>query len=195
MKKILLLSLLSLCLKYGQAQQAAYTFPLPKGWASEKINFPIDFAPKIPFTGIEELRFTPGWGKSTTNQYWAYAFLWFVDGDQKLKKDDLESYLTQYFDGLYLSNLKNKTGAPANFTQAKVKKMKAQVNDQQTFEAGINTLDFLSGKTISFYARVHVRNYKTGHTAVLFEISPQDYKNVVWDELDGVVNGFSPPTH
>jgi len=172
-------------------QQAGYTLPTPKGWNTEKITLPIEFAPGIPIKGMEELRFTPGWGDSKTGEYWSYAFLWFIDGLPVYKKDTLENYLTQYFNGLYISNLKNKTNAPANFTAVKLKKNRAALTDQQTFEGKITTLNFLTGQPIAFYVRIHVRNYAlNGHTAVLYEISPQDYDNVVWDKLDGVVNGF-----
>jgi len=187
-----LIAILFLCgMAKAYSQQTSYTFPTPKGWHVEKIAFPIDFAPKIPFTGTEELRFTPGWGNSKTGEYWAYAFLWFVEGEQSLKKDALQSYLTQYFNGLYLSNLKNKANAPANFTKADIKKARPGLNDEQAFDGKITTLDFLTGQAITFYTRIHIRNYKiTGHSAILVEISPQDYQNVVWDKLDGVVNGF-----
>ena len=195
-KKIILLSLVSMLLTKAFGQQAGYDFPKPKGWNTEKITFPIDFAKNIPFKGMEELRFTPGWGNSKTGEYWAYDFLWFVEGQPPIKKGDLDKYMVQYFTGLYLSNLKNKTNPPASFTKAHFKKAHAQQNDKETYEGNISTLDFLTGQSIAFYAKVHVRYYpEVQHAAILFEISPQPYKNVVWDELDGVVNGFSPPTH
>jgi len=190
-KKTVFIALLLFSIKIAKAQ-SPYTLPLPQGWGSEKLSLPIDFAPGIPIKGIEELRFTPGWGKSTTAEYWSYAFLWFMDGQPKFDKDSLRSYLTQYFNGLYLSNLKDKTGAASNFTKAEVKKVKTLVNDDQTYEATIETLDFLTHQPIKFNARLHIRNFAvTGHTVALFEISPQVYKNVVWDKLDGVVNGFA----
>ena len=190
-RTLILLSLLVAC-KITTAQQAAYNFPLPQGWDHESMALPIQFAPAIPITGTEDIRFTPGWGKSTTDDYWSYTFLWFINGIPTYKADTLESYLTQYYNGLYLLNLKNKQNAPTNFTHASIKKVHALATDQQTFEGKISTLDFLTGQPITFYARIHVRNYPAiGRTAVLNEISPKDYKNVVWDKLDGIVNGFT----
>jgi hypothetical protein len=191
-KKSVPLFFLLLLLTKAYAQQAGYDFPKPRGWNTEKIFFPIDFAKNIPFQGTEELRFTPGWGNSKTDEYWGYDLLWFVKGLKSVKKGDLDKYIMQYFNGLYLSNLKNKTNAPSGFTKAGFKKAKAQQNDKETFKGGIKTLDFLTGQPIAFNAKVHVRNYPgVQHTAILFEISPQAYKNVVWDCLDGVVNGFA----
>ncbi len=192
MKRSLLLLALLFLMKAGYGQQAPYTLPLPQNWGTETIKFPIDFAPKIALRGVEELRFTPGWGDSKTGEYWSYIFLWFVDGKPSLNSDILASYLTQYFNGLYISNLKNKTAPqPTNFTKAEVKKISTLPNDQQTYEGTIATLDFLTGQPISFFARVHIRNFdKIKHTAVLYEISPQAYDQPAWGSLDAVVGAF-----
>ena len=187
-----MLSLVSMLFVKANAQQTGYDFPKPKGWNTEKIPFPIDFAKNIPFKGMEELRFTPGWGNNKTGEYWAYDFLWIVEGEPAISKSDLDKYMTQYFTGLYISNLKNKTAPMPGFIKAKFKKAHAQQNDKETYEGNISTLDFLTGQTIAFYAKVHVRYYpEVQHAAIIFEISPQSYKNVVWDSLDGVANGFS----
>ena len=68
---ILLLLLLAMAAK---AQKSAYTFPVPHGWGSETIPMPIKFAPKIPFTGMEELRFVPDWGKAGSDEYIGLMF-------------------------------------------------------------------------------------------------------------------------
>jgi len=190
-KKLLSILLLLFLVAESKAQQPVYLFPLPQGWGKENIPLPIEFASGIPIKGMEELRFTPGWGNSKTDEYWSYTFLWFIDGTPKYKSDTLQSYLTQYFTGLYTSNLKNKPKPPTGFTQAQIKKVSTQPFDQQTFEGNITTLDFLTGQPISFYARIHIRNFTAiGHTAVLVEISPKEYRQPVWTELDGVANGF-----
>jgi len=63
----------------GKKWEAPYSLELPKGWDIERFTIPIEFAPSIPYKGVEDIRFTPGWGKAETNDYWSYAFLWYLD--------------------------------------------------------------------------------------------------------------------
>ncbi len=190
-KLSLIFLLLLLVAATNSHAQSNYDFPKPKGWNTEKLSIPIEFAKSVPFKGAEELRFAPGWSNNKTEEYWAYDFLWFIEGLPSVSKGNLDKYMTDYYNGLYLSNLKGKPAPPAKFTKAHFKKAEAQINDKQTFEGTINTLDFLTGQPITFNVKVHVRHYpQAQHTAVIFEVSPQLYKNVVWDSLDGVANGF-----
>jgi hypothetical protein len=192
MKKIVLLLFAIFIGGKCFCQQAVYTLPLPEKWSSEKIVFPIGFAPGIPFKGNEDLRFTPGWSDSTSNEYWSYTYLWFIEGTPKVNSDTLKSYLTEYFNGLFRLNNKTKSAeTAASFTKPQIKKAKTIVNDQETYEGEISTLNFLTGKPLVLFARVHVRNYPgSNHSAVLFELSPKPYENKVWAELDNIVSGF-----
>jgi hypothetical protein len=65
---IIMLSLTSLSI-FGQEEktefnghtwEAPYTLPLPKDWTIERFLIPISFAPEIPYTGVEDIRFSPG---------------------------------------------------------------------------------------------------------------------------------------
>src|SRR4030095_5077344 len=79
---------------------AAYTFIQPDNWQEEHIQFPISFAPQIPYSGVEELRFAPGWAVSTSDEYWSYTFLWWLEGKPSIDKDSLQKNLTFYYSGL-----------------------------------------------------------------------------------------------
>jgi hypothetical protein len=63
----------------------AYKLITPDGWTVERLPFPIEFAPQIPYKGVEELRFAPGWGDIKSDEHWTYAFLWC----------SMEKYLTE----------------------------------------------------------------------------------------------------
>jgi hypothetical protein len=193
MKQIIIALLFLFFADAGLCQQGSYSLPLPANWGVEKIAFPIVFAPAIPYKGLEEIRFMPGWGDSKSPDYWSYSFLWFIEGTPDINPDTLKLYLTQYYNGLYISN--QKTGLPANnsITQVQLKKIANADEDLETYEGKIITLNFLNKLPLKLNARIHIRKYTAkNHSAVLLEISPQDYKHTVWDQLDGIVAGFKP---
>jgi len=192
MKKVLFSILLVLAIHFGYAQQSPYSLPLPAKWGVEKIPFPIQFAPVIPYKGNEEIRFTPGWGDSTSIEYWSYTFLWFIEGKPHITADTLQHHITAYFNGLYATNQKPTAPTPPpGFTSVHFKKINAAANDNETYEGSIATLNFLTGRSIKFNVRVHVRSFSAiNRSGILFEISPQDYQHPVWSKLDSVVNGF-----
>ncbi|MGH2566055.1 MAG: hypothetical protein ACRDE5_16170, partial [Ginsengibacter sp.] len=76
---------------------APYDFAVPTGWTTEHFSLPPDFAAQIPYKGVEDLRFTPGWGDTTSAEHWTYAFLWWLDGIAKIDESILEQNLKQYY--------------------------------------------------------------------------------------------------
>ena len=190
MKKAIFILVILFAFSKCFAQGTGYSLPLPEKWKSETIPFPIDFAPSIPYQGIEEIRFTPGWGDANSNDYWGYTFLWFVDGTPQINTGLLNAYLTTYFDGLYHSNNKSSPDS-TGFTKTTIEKIATATGDQETYSGKISTLNFLTKKPIIFFTTVHIQNYSVAKSSALFfEISPKPYENPVWQELDNIVQGF-----
>lgn len=77
-----------------------YHLDSPKGWDVERFLIPIGFAPQIPYKGVEDIRFAPGWKKAESDDYWSYAFLWYLDGRQKTTAKIVENNLKIYYIGL-----------------------------------------------------------------------------------------------
>jgi hypothetical protein len=75
-------------------------WPVPAGWRSEVIPFPIDFAPTLAHRGVEELRFPPGFFDPASPARWSYAFVWRLEDPAELAPDALAAELTVYFQGL-----------------------------------------------------------------------------------------------
>ncbi|WP_295791938.1 hypothetical protein [Mucilaginibacter sp.] len=191
MKQALLLFCFLLFTGKIYCQPPGYTLPQPEKWGKEKIPFPIEFAPSIPFKGMEEIRFTPGWGDNKSEDYWSYSFVWFVEGAPVINQDSLKKYLTQYYTGLYFTNQKESPTGNRDFTQIQVTKTEASNADIDTYEVKISTINFLNKQTLVLNGRIHVRRYAAiNRTALLIEISPQDYKHPVWVGMDGIVGGF-----
>src|SRR5689334_20852224 len=84
----------------GKKWEAPYVLDTLQGWDIERFLIPIGFAPSIPYKGVEDIRFTPGWSKKGTSEYWSYAFLWYLDSIQKFDSAIIEKNLVAYYTGL-----------------------------------------------------------------------------------------------
>ena len=80
--------------------KAATPWDLPAQYRSEVIPFPLEFAPGLAHTGVEELRFAPGFFDPAAPGYWSYAFVWRTDDAAALDATALANELTTYFHGL-----------------------------------------------------------------------------------------------
>ena len=191
MKRVLLLSCFLFFAGKAFCQQLEYALPQPEKWGKEKIAFPIEFAPLIPFKGMEEIRFTPGWGDIKSEDYWSYTFVWFVEGAPVISRDSLKQYLSQYYTGLYFANQKESPTGDRDFTHVQATKIAAANADKDTYEVKIATVNFLTKQALALNGRIHVRRYQAiNRTALLIEISPKDYKHPVWMGMDNIVSEF-----
>jgi hypothetical protein len=187
---IVLLSLIALT-AFGQTQEPAfdghewkapYTLNVPKDWGVERFLIPISFAPQIPYHGVEDIRFMPGWSKANSNEYWTYAFLWYVDNMQKTNAKIIETNLKAYYTGLIEVN-SGQTGQ-AILVKAKFKKVKTAQGDSKTFRGTISMLDYMAKKTILLHCIVHLKfSSKQDKTFLFYEISPKQYDDKVWQSL------------
>ncbi|HWO57640.1 MAG TPA: hypothetical protein VNN55_08760 [bacterium] len=85
------------------AQEAAelpFAVPTPDGWAKETIPLPPSFAPDMKWSGLEELRFAPGWMNADSATFFSYALLFWLPGDQPTDAHTLETQLLTYYRGL-----------------------------------------------------------------------------------------------
>ena len=84
----------------AQRPQPEPPWPVPAGWRSEVIPFPLEFAPSISHRGLEDLRFPPGMFDPSSPDYWSYTFTWHTDDAAELDAGALGGELTAYFAGL-----------------------------------------------------------------------------------------------
>lgn len=196
MKKLLLLILFFISLNiYGQEKTefdghqwvAPYYLPIPKGWTVERFPVPPSFANAIPYKGVEDIRFTPGWGKIESNEYWSYAFLWFLDDIREFDSKTLENNLTAYYTGLFnintsKSNIDTTKLIPVQVT---INSKKAEKEDDKTFEGIVKMNDYMTKKPITLNLIIHIKSCEEQNKSfVLFELSPRPYSDMVWNDLD-----------
>ena len=82
---------------------AASLINAPDDWRKESFDFPLRFAPTIPYEGQEHVRFHPRWDQFADEAGFSYVVLWDVKA-VPIEPPDLEDYLEAYFTGL-MSNV------------------------------------------------------------------------------------------
>ncbi len=172
---------------------AEYKFDAPKGWAVERIPFPIVFAPQIPYKGFEDLRFTPGWEYTTSDEHWSYTFLWWLEGKVDVDSSVLKQHLDDYYFGLLSQNV-SKRSIPANKVfrpVATITKIKTDSGDTKTYQGTIKMLDYLdlTFPALMLNCVIHKKDCNA-HTAFIFEISPQPFGHTVWKQLNELNASF-----
>jgi len=177
----------------GKKWDAPYTFTIPEGWGVERFLIPISFAPEIKYNGVEDIRFSPGWGNPESNEYWTYAFLWYLNGEIKTNSKIVENNLTTYYTGLLEANLdplKIPAGEWVPVT-TKIEKVKAEGGDIKTFKGSIHMFDYIEYKPITLNCIVHLNYCKEQDKTVLFyELSPMPFSDQIWQSLNQLWSGF-----
>ncbi|MBK7668390.1 MAG: hypothetical protein IPJ32_14260 [Sphingobacteriaceae bacterium] len=174
----------------GQTNDVQYDLPSPAGWGTEKIPFPISFAPSIEYKGMEEIRFTPGWARKDSADYWSYVFLWYLDGKQKIDAKTLEGHLKVYYEGL-ASATKSVPREKLIPVVVKNKVEKTFSTYEACFEGTVYMLDYMSQKPMTLNYKIRLTTCPGEEkTFVFFRLSPQPYAHQVWKGLDKVCNDF-----
>jgi hypothetical protein len=177
----------------GKKWEAPYTLEILKGWDVERFLIPIEFAPSVPYKGIEDIRFTPGWGKKETNEYWSYAFLWYLDGRPKFDSKIIEKNLTAYYTGLLNINIdKNKIVTTKLIpVRVSIHKRKSNKGDLKTFEGTVSMIDYMTQKPIDVNLSIHIKACEgQNNTFVFHEVSPKPYTDPVWNDLNRLWTNF-----
>lgn len=171
----------------GHKWEAPYLLPIPKDWTVERFLIPISFAPQISYKGVEDIRFAPGWANVKSEEYWTYAFLWYLDNPPKINADIIAGNLSAYYTGLIKINT-DTTKYPAQQatkTTTAFKKISTHKDDLETYAGTIKMLDYMMRKPITLNCIVHLKLCKEGNKTILFyELSPKPFTHSNWVNLD-----------
>jgi hypothetical protein len=195
MKKLMFLMLCLISVNmYGQEKaqfdgykwEAPYHLPVPKDWGIERFLIPISFAPQIPYKGVEDIRFTPGWGKTESDEYWTYAFLWYLDGSIKTDAQVIADHLKNYYTGLLKVNTDTARYSeklmPATTS---FKKRVTEKDDLETYSGTIQMTDYMSRKEITLNCKVHLKFCAAENKTIVFhELSPKPFTHQNWANLN-----------
>jgi hypothetical protein len=169
----------------GHKWEAPYTLPVPKDWTIERFPIPISFAPQISYKGVEDIRFTPGWGKINSDEYWSYAFLWFLEGEVEINAAILDHNLKAYYTGLIGINGSKIPAGKLIPVEVSFKEIKKDRDDVKTYVGTIKMTDYMQQKPIVLHCKVHLRScVGERKTFIFYELSPQPLSHKVWLSLD-----------
>ena len=181
---------LALSLALLLATSSSFEWPVPEGWKHETIPFPLEFAPELPYHGVEELRFAPGMFKPDQDGYFSYAFVWWLDGRPAVDAAELSSSLKSYFTGLCTAVAKEKgqtlDGAKFSASLHAVEGPPRKLEHPVTAFAGtVDSFDpFATGKPIVLNVEAWVWDCdRSGKRAVLVLASPKPESAPIWISL------------
>ncbi len=165
-----------------------FSMPVPDGWRTETIPFPLGFAPDLPYRGLEELRFSPGMFVEGSPEFWSYTFVWWVEDDDPTETAALDAHLESYFRGLAAAV------APAreiDLADAVFSTSLVSIGEGE-FSGRAETPDaFVTGGQVRLNVRGSVVDcLDQGRRAAIFSLSPQEPTHPVWRHLDAVRTGF-----
>jgi hypothetical protein len=170
-----------------------YTLIVPEGWGVERFGIPIEFAPSIPYRGVEDLRFAPGWPDAKSDEYWTYAFLWYLEGKPEIDAESIEKNLTAYYNGLVGRNIESRKIPQEKLVdvRASIEKQSGDEKDILSYSGKVEMLDYMEQKPITLNCIVHIRSCPNqNNTFAFYEISPQPLTSDVWKSLDEMWTKF-----
>jgi hypothetical protein len=160
-----------------------FEWPVPAGWKHETIPFPLGFAPELPYHGVEELRFMPGFFTAEAPDYWSYEFVWWLEDTPAFDAPTLCAALTPYFRGLSLAVGKDKyTFDPGRF---RAELAPRNSGPERRIAGEVWTYDpFTTGKELLLHVEVSLKRCpRGGRNALHFLVSPKPEDDPVWAEL------------
>jgi hypothetical protein len=171
----------------GANWKAPYTLAIPFGWGVERSLIQKEFAPQVPFKGVEDVRYAPGWGNAESEQYWSYGFLWYLDEPVEIGEEMIERNLNAYYAGLLNRNIDKQNIPTRKILPVKtwVTAIAPENGDLQTYYGAIAMLDYMEQKPIALNCLVHVKSLPDQNkTFLFFEVSPQPLNDKIWKSLD-----------
>jgi hypothetical protein len=151
----------------------------------------LDFAPDLPYRGVEELRFAPGFFTTSEPDWWSYAFAWWLEDAAPTDETALGDALTVYFRGLCEAVGGGTFTFDPDHFQAALKQ--ASPSDGQpgpSLEGQIETYDaFQTGDPLTLRVRAHLFTCGDHHT-VLIGASPAAETDSIWIDLSAVLETF-----
>lgn len=174
MKSILTLVLGFAFVSCSYGQEFVSVLEAPADWDEEQFPIPPGFAQEIDFEGMEDLRFSPGWRDSTSKEFWAYTFVWYVEYSGALTDSTIEHSLNLYYDGLMGTDSagENRSALPSGTRSVFEKKGDVFFGEVHTFDR------FFGNKPITLFIKVSAEQCEKLNTQMIrFDIAAADFED------------------
>jgi hypothetical protein len=170
----------------GASCAAAQTssIPAPDNWRRESFQFPLAFAPSIPYEGAEHVRFAPAWSEFASDQGFTYVFLWDIKR-VPIEAAHLERGLAVYFDGLMenVAHARKVAELPVS-TAVVLHPLAAPAGWKEAYAGTIHTWNaFSRGEDLALAIEIAHRPCAEARMQVFFAVSKAKRTAAPWDEL------------
>lgn len=153
-------------------------------WGKETIALPPEFAPKMQWSGQEELLFAPGMFRPTEPDFFSYAFVLRYPSQASVSPEKLAELIKHYYSGLMSAVAKGKKELDSATKTLAGQASVTIVNSGKTIQLLIETFDsFATMKPIALQMRASIETIGSG-ICVRAAVSPQSSEHKVWGELD-----------
>ena len=166
------------------AALAAAAIAAPADWREETFDFPLVFAPSIPYEGTETVRFSPDFTKFAQPRGFTYVILWDIKR-RALQPQELERGLAVYFDGL----MENVTRArkiqdPGTVTSTALHPMTAPAGWADGLSGQLWTWNgFAKGEPLVLNLEVTHRPCGADRTQIFYAFSMAPRTDAAWETL------------
>jgi hypothetical protein len=160
------------------------SIPAPEGWRRESFQFPLAFAPSIPYEGTEEVRFSPAWSKFAAEDGFTYLFMWDIKR-VPMEAAHLERALAVYFDGLMENVARGRKLDELPLHAAIVlHPLRAPAGWREAYAGAIHTWNaFGKGEDLRLHTEISQRACGDDRMQVFFAVSKAKRAEAPWDEL------------
>lgn len=169
---------------------AAAQVPAPEGWRKETFDFPLAFAPSIPFQGKEHVRFAPEWARFAEERGFSYVILWDIRRRPGFEAAEFERALNVYFDGLMEQVTRGrKLVDPGTVTNTSLHPLTAPDGWAAGYGGRVYTWNgFSKGEALTLNTEIAHRSCGTDRSQVFLIFSQAPRTDAFWDEMRQIRN-------
>ncbi len=154
-----------------------------EGWQAETFPLPPGFAPGLP-TGVESLRFAPGWRDPGAEGFWSYAFVMWID-EPAPDGARIRKLLEAYYNGLMAAF----AGDKAKVISAAPARVSVAPAGPNRYEARMRLIDaFATFEPIELRVLIGTIAQPGARTALTIQVSPQPKEHAIWRSLSGAIS-------